>query len=425
MNVKLAYGKAGLELSLPDNANIDVIEPKYVKGLENPNQTIRNSLRDPVASKPLKELVKPTDRIAIVFSDITRPTPNHIILPVILEELNFIPDKQITLFNATGTHRPNTIDELRDMLGLEISDRYRIVQNDATDPDSHQVIGTTKSGNDICINKDYLKCNVKILTGFIEPHFFAGFSGGPKACMPGLAGIDTIFRNHSAKNMDSRWASWGITYGNPAWEEFLEAVRMAGPAFLVNVALNSDKQITAVFAGDVEKAHTKGCEFVKNNAMAPVQKPYDIVVASNSGYPLDLNLYQSVKAMSAAAQIAKKAGSIIVAADCWDGIPDHGGFAELLSAAGSLDELLETVRSPELRKQDMWQAHLQALICQKADVYFYSRNLTDEQIQNAFLTPCHDIEQTVAMLLDKCGPDARLCVLPQGPMTIPYLINEN
>ncbi len=425
MNVKLAYGKTGLELSLPDNADIDVIEPKYVEGLANPNQALQNSLRQPVASKPLKELVNPTDRIAIVFSDITRPTPNHIILPVILEELNFIPDKQITLFNATGTHRPNTIDELRNMLGSEIADRYRIVQNEATDPDSHQMIGTTKTGNDVCIHKEYLKCSVKILTGFIEPHFFAGFSGGPKACMPGLAGIETIFRNHNAKNMDSRWATWAITYGNPAWEEFLEAVKMAGPAFLVNVALNSDKQITAVFAGDIEKAHTKGCEFVKNNAMAPVQKPYDIVIASNSGYPLDLNLYQSVKAMSAAAQIVKEAGSIIIAADCWDGIPDHGGFAELLSSTGSLEELLETVRSPELRKQDSWQAHLQALICQKANVYFYSHNLTDEQIENAFLKQCHDIEQTVKMLLDKYGPEAKLCVLPQGPMTIPYLIDEN
>ncbi|MHC4214368.1 MAG: nickel-dependent lactate racemase [Planctomycetota bacterium] len=425
MNVKLAYGKTGLELSLPDNVDIDVIEPKYVEGITNPAQTIRNSLRNPEASKPLKELVNPTDRIAIVFSDITRPTPNHIILPAILDELNFIPDKQITLFNATGTHRPNTIDELRNMLGPEIADRYRIVQNMATDPDSHKMIGTTKSGNEVCIHKEYLKCSVKILTGFIEPHFFAGFSGGPKACMPGIAGIETIFRNHSAKNMDSRWATWAITYGNPAWEEFLEAVKMAGPAFLVNVALNSDKQITAVFAGDIEKAHTKGCEFVKKNAMAPVQKPYDIVIASNSGYPLDLNLYQSVKAMSAAAQIIKKAGSIIVAADCWDGIPDHGGFAELLSAAASIEELLETVRSPQLRKQDMWQAHLQALICQKADVYFYSHNLTDEQIKNALLIPCHDIEQTVKILLDKYGPEARLCVLPQGPMTIPYLIDEN
>jgi nickel-dependent lactate racemase len=243
--------------------------------------------------------------------------------------------------------------------------------------------------------------------------------------MPGLAGIDTIFRNHSAKNMDSRWATWGITHGNPSWEEFLEALQFAGSAFLVNVALNSDKQITAVFTGDVEKAHTKGCAFVKNNAMAPVEKPYDIVLASNSGYPLDLNLYQSVKAMSAAAQVVKKGGSIIVAADCWDGIPDHGGFAELLSAASSLEELLETVRSPKLRKQDMWQAHLQALICKKADVYFYSHNLTDEQIENAFLIPCHDIEQTIEMLLGKYGSEARLCVLPQGPMTIPYLKNES
>jgi nickel-dependent lactate racemase len=373
----------------------------------------------------LKEFVGRDDSVGIVFSDITRPTPNHIILPVILDELRFIPDERITLFNGTGTHRPNTQAELTDMLGGGIVQRYRIVQNDATDPDSHRMVGTTRSGNDIYLNEEYLKCDAKILTGFIEPHFFAGFSGGPKACMPGLAGIETVFANHSAGNLDNRWATWGVTRGNPAWEEFLEAVRMAGPAFLVNVALNSDKQITAVFAGDVEKAHAAGCEFVRGNAMAAVQSAYDVVLASNSGYPLDLNLYQSAKAMSAAAQIVKPGGSIIIAAECWDGIPDHGGFADLLSSADTLEELLEIVRSPELRKQDMWQAHLHALICQKADVYFYSHNLTDEQLENAFLIPCRDIEKTVQMLLDRYGPGAKLCVLPQGPMTIPYLADES
>jgi nickel-dependent lactate racemase len=307
------------------------------------------------------------------------------------------------------------------MLGDKVVDRYRIVQNDADDARSHELIGTTGSGNDVRIHKEYLKCNVRILTGFIEPHFFAGFSGGPKACVPGLADLGTIFRNHSAEKIDHPRAQWGTTYGNPPWEEVLEATKMAGPAFIVNVALNRDKQITGVFAGDLEKAHAKGCAFVKENSMVPVDTPYDIVLSSNSGYPADLNLYQSVKAMSAGLQVVKEAGTIIVAAECWDGIPEHGGFAELLSAAGSLEELLETVRSPGFLKQDMWQAHILALICGKANVYFHSGNLTDEQIEDAFLTPCHDIEKTVAMLLDKYGPGARICVLPEGPQAIPYL----
>jgi nickel-dependent lactate racemase len=424
MKVKLAYGKTSLELSLPDEAHIDVVEPKYVKQLANPADALRGALRNPITSKPLKELVGPTDRVGIVFSDITRPTPNHIILQVILEELGFLRDEQIVLFNATGTHRPNSEDELAKMLGREVVERYRIVQNDASDAQSHEFVGTTKSGNDISVHKEYLGCNVRILTGFIEPHFFAGFSGGPKACVPGLAGLETILRNHSAANMDSPRARWGITYGNPLWEELLEATKMAGAEFIVNVALNTDKGITGVFAGDIEKAHAKGCAFVKENSMVAVEKPCEIVVASNSGYPLDLNLYQSVKAMSAAAQIAKEGASIIVAADCWDGIPEHGGFAELLFAADTVEELLETVRAAGHLKQDTWQAHIQALICLKADVYFYSRNLTDEQIENAFLIPCHDIDETIRILLGKYGASARICVLPEGPQTIPYLTNE-
>jgi len=424
MKVKLAYGKTALELSLPDEAHIDVVEPKYVEQLANPADALRCALRNPIASKPLKELVRPTDRVGIVFSDITRPTPNHIILPVILEELGFPRDEQIVLFNATGTHRPNSEDELREMLGDEIVERYRIVQNDASDAQSHEFVGTTKSGNNIYVHKEYLGCNVRILTGFIEPHFFAGFSGGPKACIPGLAALETIMRNHSPANMDSPHAQWGITYGNPLWQELLEATRMAGADFIVNVALNSDKAITGVFTGDLEKAHAKGCAFVKKNSMVAVDKPYDIVVASNSGYPLDLNLYQSGKAMSAAAQIAKEGASIIVAADCWDGIPDHGAFAELLFAADTIEGLLETVRTGGHLKQDTWQAHVHALICLKYNVYFHSHNLTDKQLENAFLKPCHDIEETIKMLLDNCGANARICVLPEGPQTIPYLTNE-
>jgi nickel-dependent lactate racemase len=369
----------------------------------------------------LKELVHPSDKVGIVFSDITRPTPNHIILPVILDELGFIRSEQIVLLNATGTHRPNTREELRRMLGGEVVERYRIVQNDAGDSESHELVGTTRGGNPIRIHREYLSCDVRILTGFIEPHFFAGFSGGPKACVPGLADLETVFRNHSADKIDDPMARWGMTYGNPPWEEAIEGARMAGPAFLVNVAMNKDKIITGVFAGDLEKAHAQGCTFVKETAMAPVDAAYDIIVASNSGYPADLNLYQSVKAMSAGYHVVKQGGSMVVAADCCDGIPEHGGFAQLLSSAASPEELLATVRSPGFRKQDMWQAQILALVRCRADVYFHSRNLTDEQVRNAFLIPCHDVDETVAVLVDKCGQGARVCVLPDGPQAIPYL----
>jgi len=424
VNIKLAYGKKGLDIRLPDSLDVTVVAPKYVEGLPNQAGAVREALRQPIASKSLKELVKPSDRVGIVFNDITRATPYPVILSVLFDELAHVSPDRITLLNATGTHRANTEAELRAMLGDPIVERYRIIQNDAQDRDSHTLVGTTKSGNDIWLHTEYLNCDVRILTGFIEPHFFAGFSGGGKACMPGLTLLETVLRNHSAKNIDHPKARWGLTCGNPVWEEIREAASMVPPTFLLNVALNRDKQITGVFAGDFQEAHERGCIFVREGAMASVEGPFDIVIASNSGYPLDLNLYQSVKGMSAASQVVREGGSIIIAADCWDGIPDHGEYGRLLLEAESTEDLLRTVRAPGFLRQDMWQVQIQALICRKADVYFYSRNLRDEQIEAALLKPCRNIEATIEALLRKYGRGASICVLPEGPQTIPYICKE-
>ena len=421
MKIKLAYGKKGLETELPDDLNVQIVEPKYLPGLANQAEAVADALRQPVLSKPLKELVKPADKVGIVVNDITRATPYHIILPALLDELGHISDDRIVLLNATGTHRANTETELRGMFGDEIVDRFRIVQNDAQDRDSHRLVGTTKSGNEVWIHEEYLRCDVQILTGFIEPHFYAGFSGGPKAILPGLALLETVLKNHSAVNLDHPRATWGVTYGNPLWEEIREAASMAPPTFLLNVALNRDKQITGVFAGDLDEAHRRGCAFVKENAMVAVGQLFDIVIGSNSGYPLDLNLYQSVKGMSTAAQIVKGGGGIIIAAECWDGIPEHGQYGRLLSEADSVESLLKTIRAEGFAKHDMWQVQIQALICQKADVYFYSDNLSDEQISGALLKPCRNIEAAVEALVRKYGRDASICVLPEGPQTIPYI----
>ncbi len=421
MHVELAYGKTGLQVDLPDNAAITTISPRYVDRLPDPVVAIREALRAPVSAPPLREWVQPGDRVGIVFSDITRPTPNHILLPVILDELAHIPDAQIVLFNATGTHRPNTDAELRGMLGDAMVERYRIVQNDVSDPDAHVEIGVTSRGNTIRLHREFVACDAHILTGFIEPHFFAGFSGGGKATMPGLAALDTILTNHSAANLDDPRATWGITHGNSLWEDVREAAHMVPRNFLVNVTLNRDKAITGVFAGELDQAHAAGAAFVKDTAMVPVDAPFDIVITSNSGYPLDLNLYQSVKGMSAAAQIVKPGGAIIVAADCWDGIPDHGEYGALLHSTASPADLLATVRQPGFRRQDMWQAHIQAVISQKAHVYVYSTNLSRAQIEGALLHACDDIAGLVADLLNRYGPEATICILPEGPQTIPYI----
>lgn len=421
--MKLAYGKEGLDLSLPDGLNVDVVQPQHVEAPADQIGAVRDGLRNPIGSPPLRELVKPSDTVAIVCNDVTRPTPYRTILPVLLDELGHIGDDAIVLLIATGTHRPCTPEELATMLGEQIVKRFRIVQNDARDRNAHASVGTTASGNEVWIHKEYLRCSVRILTGFIEPHFFAAFSGGGKACMPGLSRLETIMRNHSARNIDDPRAAWGVTQGNPVWEEIREAASMVPSTFLLNVALNQDKQITAVFAGDLDRVHEQGCTFVKQHAMAAVRKRYDIVIASNSGYPLDLNLYQSVKGMSAAAQIAKEGGTIIVAAECRDGIPDHGWYKRLLFDADSPASLLAMIRAGDCHCQDAWQAQIHAAICRKHDVYLFSRTLAEDEIERAMLKPCRDIAATVGQLLQSYGRDAAICVLPDGTQTIPYVTN--
>jgi len=421
MRTRLAYGRSGLDLDLPDGLPVHVVEPRYTPGLADEAEAIRAALRHPISSEPLRERAGPSEAVGIVVNDITRATPYRTILPVLLDELRHIPDDRITLFVATGTHRLNTTVELGSMLGDEIIGRFRIVQNDANDRDSHAWAGTTRSGNAVWLHQELLNCDLRILTGFIEPHFFAGLSGGGKACMPGMALLETILRNHGPAHIDDPRATWGVIQGNPIGEEIREAARMAGPSFLLNVTMNRDKQITGVFAGDPEQAHDRGCESVQRTAMIPVDRPFDIVVTSNSGYPLDLNLYQAVKGMSAAARIVRKGGAIILAADCWDGIPDHGQYKRLLYEADSPTALLKSIRSMRVPVQDVWQAQIHASICTKADVHLFSRNLTDDQITRALLTPCRDIAATIDRMLRNCGPDARIAVLPEGPLTIPYV----
>ena len=421
MDIRLAYGKTGLEVTLPDKAHVTIVEPTYVNGRPTPLAAIHQALREPIGSPPLRSLVAPDDRVGIAFSDITRPTPNHIILPTLLDHLSHVSPDHITLFNGTGTHRTNTDEELRRMVGDHVAERYRIVQNDARDQDAHCLVGNTTTGNAIWLHREFVDCDVRILTGFIEPHFFAGFSGGGKALMPGLARLDTVLRNHSAEHMDNPKARWGIREGNPLWEEIREAVQLVPPTFLLNVTLNRDHEITGIFAGDWEEAHARGCAFVRDVSMVGLESPFDIVITSNSGYPLDLNLYQAVKGMSAAAQIVRQGGSIILASDCWDGIPEHGDYGRLLCEADDLEDLLETVRDPGFSQQDSWQAHTQALVCQRADVYLFTHNLTAQQIKDALLIPCSDVASTVEELLRRHGPDARVCILPEGPQTIPYI----
>jgi nickel-dependent lactate racemase len=420
MKFRLPYGKGNLQISLPDESDVTVIEPVFIPGLPNPAECLRAALQSPIGCLPLHEQALRANRVGIIFNDITRPTPCALILNAVLEQLCHIPHQNITLFNALGTHRSNTTEELRAILGDDLVDKYRIVQNDCFDPTTQVFLGTTALGHPVWLNRELYECDLKILTGFIEPHFFAGFSGGGKAVMPGMAGLTTILGNHSASMIGHPQATWGVTGGNPIWEEVREVAHQVGKTFLVNVTLNQTKEISGIYCGDLDQAHQMGCASVKGSAMQAVPEPFDIVITTNSGYPLDLNLYQSVKGMSAAAQIVRTGGAIIIAAECSDGLPEYGLYAQLLRAHQHPRQVLDDILSSNETYHDQWQIQVQAMVQLKADVYVHSE-LSEKQIWDALLIPCPRIEETVTMLMAKYGAHAQICVLPDGPQTIPYL----
>jgi nickel-dependent lactate racemase len=419
MKVNLAYGQGFLPVELPDEKTT-VIEPSHVPGLSDERAAVRQALERPIGCAPLRNWSKPGDKICIVFTDLTRATPNHRLIPWLLESLSEVAPEQVTLLNSLGTHRPNTQAELETLLTPDVVRKYRVLNHEPENPKALIPFGTTRDGTPVLLNRNLAEADVRIITGFIEPHFFAGFSGGPKGIMPGVAGLETVMSNHGAKNIGDPKSAFGITAGNPIWEEMRDIALRVGPSFLLNVSLNEKREITGVFAGDLIGAHKVGIESVRKSAMQKVKAPFDIVVTTNSGYPLDLNLYQGAKGMSAAARIVQEGGVVILACECREGIPANSPLDKLLRSASSPAEILAMLATPGFARPEQWQAQIQALIQRKAEVLVYS-SLTDERVRGAHLAPCHDIGATVKERLRQRGSEARVAVLPQGPLTIPYL----
>ena len=418
MKVNLAYGSGHLPIEVPDDRTT-VIEPAHIDGLADEKAAVLDALQNPIGSQPLLERISPDAKICIAFTDITRATPNDRIIPWLLEHLGG-PNDNITLLNQLGTHRPNTREELETMLTPEVVANYRVLNHEPENPKELVQVGTTADGTPALLNRHIVEADLRIITGFIEPHFFAGFSGGVKGIMPGCAGLETVMSNHGAKNIGDPQATFGVTVGNPLWEELRDIALKTGPSFLLNVTLNEQRDITNVFAGDIIEAHKTGCVFVKKSAMQPVEQPFDIVVTTNSGYPLDLNLYQGVKGMSAGARVLKEGGTLILAAECREGVPDGSPLDDLLRSAGSIEEILAMLSTPGFVRPEQWQAQIQALVQRRAEVLVCCE-LDDATLRACHLAPCADINAEVAKRLAKLGGDARVAVLPQGPLTIPYL----
>jgi len=411
--VRLAYGRHGLVAWVPDDAV--VVGPGDLPGLADEEGAVLAALRAPVHGPPLAELVGAGDRVAVVFPDLTRPMPNRTVLPPLLAELARLGagPERVVLLCATGTHRQATTAEMAELVGDDIVERYRIHDHRADDG-AHVEVGQV-DGAPVLIDPRYLEADVRILTGFVEPHFFAGFSGGPKGVCPGLAATETTLEAHSPRRIADEGATWLVTEGNPVHDFVRAAVALAPPTLSLDVAINNRRQLTAVFAGPLPEGHDAACAYVQETAVQLVDGRFDVVLSTNAGYPLDRNLYQAVKGMAAAERVVADGGTIVMAAACVDGLPDGGPFARLLAEAADGAALAGDSGPSEA---DRWQVQVLGRVLRRADVWLHSDGLTADEISAAHLRPAADVSDAVAEALAAAGAGARLCVLPQGPLTV-------
>ncbi len=422
MKIKIDYGREGCWIDVPVENLVKVLAMKESKPFEDPEASVEQALKQPIGSPPLSEIARDKKTACIVICDITRPVPNKIILPPILNTLESsgIPRENITILIATGIHRPNLGEELVALVGEEIAENYRVVNHYAKERDTHTHLGQTSRGTGVLIDSTYINADLKITTGFIEPHLMAGFSGGRKLICPGIASLDTVKVMHGPKILEHPNSSEGVIEGNPFHEESLEIARMAGVDFIVNVALDEKKHMTGIFAGDLEKAHEAGIASVKNHVVDTVSEPVDIVITTSAGYPLDATFYQSIKGMTAALPIVKEGGTVIIAAECKEGLGSEE-FAQLVRETTDMDAFMKNIFRDDYFVVDQWQFEELAKVLRKADVYLFAKGVSQEDCQRMIPTCIASVEEGIDMALERHGPDATIAVIPKGPYILAKL----
>lgn len=418
---QVPYSKNGMSIDIPDKNFLDILQSKahqYKANLDQ-NTIVEKSMDNPIGSKKLEELAKGKNNVVIITSDHTRPVPSRVTLPIILRRLREAnPDIKIKILIATGFHRPSTREELIYKMGEEIVENEEIIMHISTDDSQMIKAGVLPSGGDFYLNKLAYEADLLIAEGFIEPHFFAGFSGGRKSVLPGIASAKTIMYNHCSDFIDSKNARTGLLSKNPIHEDMVYAAKTAKLAFIVNVVIDQDKNIIECFSGDVEKAHSQGCEFVTNLSKIDSNKA-DIVVSTNGGYPLDQNVYQAVKGMTAAEATCKDNGVIIMIAACNDG---HGGqsFYDNIANSKSPKEVLDKVRKVPRSETvpDQWEFQILARILEKHTVIMVTDKCDPNLIKKMHMKHAYNFKEALDMAFEIKGEDAKVVVIPDGVSVI-------
>ena len=413
--IALPYGHASLDLHVDEEHLEAVVETRMGELEPDPSEEelVRRALENPIGTPRLRDLARGKDRIVLVTSDHTRAVPSRITLPLELEEIRAgNPDAQVTILIATGLHRVTTEEEQRRMFGDAIVDHERIVCNDAFDPTQFADMGTLPSGASFKVNRHATECDLLICEGFIEPHFFAGFSGGRKSILPGICSEETVKENHSYQAIASPYALTGVLERNPIHEDMVVAARRVGVAFILNVALNAKKQVIGAWSGDLEEAHAAGVSYVRQWSQCPPVTG-DIVVTTNGGYPLDQNLYQSPKAVATAEACAGEDGVIIMCCSCLEGM---GGshFAQLIQMGTpeEIDAYLSTIPSKQTIPEQ-WCPQIYARILHKHRMVLVSQ-LDAETVCRCNMIPAATPDEALAIARQIKGEDARVVVIPDG-----------
>lgn len=414
--IPIPYYTSTLDLHIAEENLEAVITAKteeYDPG-KSETQLVEEALQNPIGTPRLRELAKGKKKVVLVTSDHTRAVPSKLTLPILLKEIRQgNPDADITILIATGLHRPTTEAEQRRMFGDAIVDNEKIVVNKAFEQDDFGFVCPLPSGAELWVNKLALDCDLLITEGFIEPHFFAGFSGGRKSILPGICNAATVNENHSYKAISSPYSTTGVLEHNPIHEDMVYAARKVNVQFILNVALNGEKKVVAAFAGDLEQAHAKGVSFVRELAQCP-SITGDIVITSNGGYPLDQNLYQSPKAVATAEACCKDGGVIIMCASCFDGM--GGTNFEKLIVKGTVDEIDEYLSKipPKETIAEQWCAQIYSRILKKHKVILVTTYLDHDLVRKANLIPASSPDEALEIAYGMMGKDARVVVIPDG-----------
>jgi nickel-dependent lactate racemase len=423
MNVNLLYGRKGIDVSLPEDIRVTVVHKHPMRPLNDPVRAVEQALDNPVGSPPLAEMARGKKSACILICDITRPVPNGTLLPSLIEKITGagIPLENILILVATGLHRPNEGEELREVVGCdEVFNTVRIENHCARDKDVHVHLGTTSRGIPIMIDRRFVEADLKIVTGLVEPHFMAGYSGGRKLVAPGIAYQDTILSFHTARFLEHPRSANCVIEGNPLHEEQIEIVRKIGGIVGVNVVIDENRRIGFVNFGEVEQSHGQAVEFMRKHGEVSVPRRFRTVVTSCAGYPLDGTYYQAIKGMVGVLDILEPGGTIIIASECSEGMGSEE-FVEaqrLLRVTGP-DRFLSVLESREKAHVDEWQTEMLVKALRVGTVKLYTTGLSQEDLKDVCVEPVSSVEDAVVASV-KIHEDPDVAVVPEGPYVIPY-----